>query len=64
LHGIHELACDDILGTIITDATIILDIIAVINPFTFEPTIINLADGRHMTLCHYVPVFSANTRCG
>jgi cation:H+ antiporter len=35
-----ELALGDILGTVITDATIIVGVIALINPFSFNPMII------------------------
>lgn len=35
-----ELALGDILGTVITDATIIVGIIALIKPFSFDPVII------------------------
>jgi len=35
-----ELALGDILGTVITDATIIIGIIALINPFYFDPKIV------------------------
>jgi len=35
-----ELALGDILGTVITDATILIGIIAIINPFYFNPIII------------------------
>ncbi len=36
----YELALGDILGTVITDATIIIGIIALINPFYFDKSII------------------------
>jgi cation:H+ antiporter len=36
-----ELALGDILGTVIIDATIILGIMALINPFNFNPIIIH-----------------------
>jgi cation:H+ antiporter len=35
-----ELAMGDILGTVITDATIVMGILALINPFSFDPKII------------------------
>jgi cation:H+ antiporter len=38
--GHDELALGDILGTVITDATIIIGIVALINPFSFDPKII------------------------
>lgn len=37
-----SLALGDVLGTVITDATIILGIVAIINPFHFKPTLIYL----------------------
>jgi cation:H+ antiporter len=36
----NELALGDVLGTVITDATIILGIVALIRPFSFSPIII------------------------
>nr|MBA4404817.1 hypothetical protein [Nanoarchaeum sp.] len=36
----EELALGDILGTVITDATILIGILALINPFSFNPMII------------------------
>jgi cation:H+ antiporter len=39
-HG--DLAIGDILGTVVTDATIILGLVAVITPFTFRPEFIYL----------------------
>jgi cation:H+ antiporter len=39
-HNHDELALGDILGTVITDATILVGIIAIIHPFYFNPIII------------------------
>lgn len=36
----EELALGDILGTVITDATILIGVLALINPFSFNPMII------------------------
>lgn len=38
----EELALGDVLGTVITDTTIILGIVAIIRPFYFDPSIIYL----------------------
>lgn len=38
--GHNKLALGDVLGTVIIDATILVGIIALINPFAFNPTII------------------------
>jgi cation:H+ antiporter len=37
-----SLALGDILGTVVTDATIVLGVVAIINPFSFKPALIYL----------------------
>lgn len=42
-HHRDDLALGDILGTVIADATIVIGIVALINPFTFNPRIIYIS---------------------
>ncbi|HRZ86155.1 MAG TPA: hypothetical protein P5277_05250, partial [Candidatus Paceibacterota bacterium] len=40
-----ELALGDILGTVVADATIILGLVAIISPFTYNPSSIYVTGG-------------------
>lgn len=41
-HNLDSLALGDILGTVMTDATIIVGLIAIIHPFTFDERLVHL----------------------
>lgn len=41
-HNLDSLALGDILGTVMTDATIVLGLIALIHPFTFDERLVHL----------------------
>ena len=48
-----SLAIGDILGTVLADATIVVGILAIINPFAFPPKIIYIT-GSFMVLASFV----------
>jgi len=58
----NALALGDLLGTVITDATILVGLTAIINPFTFNPNIIYVTGTAMFLACAFALLFIRTDR--